>query len=317
MPKPANAQTPAEHMEAAATEPSPGKLALARIAQFQPIPRNWTDPEQVADFMGEIFHQSSLSDEEAVLVLEELAGNHRLGADAWLPSLVDQNDGTRLSAEVRALGADKPKCALWIVEHCGGDADSPCNDGSPLGFYMKPDHARRLLELGASPLATDADGDSWLARLASRSGAVAITAEEDRLATALIAAGADIDARNLLGESALHAAAQRGNVKWVHWLIGRGADADALDRKNRSPMDIALAFDKPKSAGMLRELALARSQAKELASQAAELDADWIALGRAAMALIESGRLHLDGSPATKRSMLDAMARKPGGKRRI
>jgi len=65
--------------------------------------------------------------------------------------------------------------------------------------------------------------------------------------------GADIDMT--LQRTALHAAAENGNLEIVELLIGRGADANLKDIHGRVPMFVALANHHPGVAKMLAEAA--------------------------------------------------------------
>jgi ankyrin repeat protein len=56
----------------------------------------------------------------------------------------------------------------------------------------------------------------------------------------LLARGADVNAANELGETAAHAAAQRGADKVLQFLADRGATLDMKNRRGRTPMDEAL-----------------------------------------------------------------------------
>jgi ankyrin repeat protein len=66
--------------------------------------------------------------------------------------------------------------------------------------------------------------------------------EIDALATAqvLLDAGADVDARDARGRTALHAAAAQGYNDVVKYLVGRGADLDAADADGAKPVDAAM-----------------------------------------------------------------------------
>jgi ankyrin repeat protein len=52
--------------------------------------------------------------------------------------------------------------------------------------------------------------------------------------------GADVNAFNDLGETALHGAAQRGADKVVRFLAEKGARLDAKNRRGRTPLDDAI-----------------------------------------------------------------------------
>jgi ankyrin repeat protein len=103
---------------------------------------------------------------------------------------------------------------------------------------------RLLLEHGADPNITTqnhttpmmaAAGLNW-ADIASL-GTEEATIEAMKL---MIERGADVNAFNDLGETALHGAAQRGADKVVQFLADQGAIIDAKNRRGRTPMDEAI-----------------------------------------------------------------------------
>jgi hypothetical protein len=55
----------------------------------------------------------------------------------------------------------------------------------------------------------------------------------------LIACGADVDAFNANGQTALHRAAQRGADQVVSFLAEQGAKLDMKDKQGRMPVDMA------------------------------------------------------------------------------
>lgn len=55
----------------------------------------------------------------------------------------------------------------------------------------------------------------------------------------LLDQGADVDARNKIGRTALHRAASRGDEKAVRLLLKHGADVKVKDKKGRTPLDLA------------------------------------------------------------------------------
>ena len=65
--------------------------------------------------------------------------------------------------------------------------------------------------------------------------------EDDTLEgmTLLLARGADVNAVNAAGETALHGAAQRGADRVVQFLADHGARLDARNKEGRTPMDEA------------------------------------------------------------------------------
>jgi ankyrin repeat protein len=84
-----------------------------------------------------------------------------------------------------------------------------------------------------------------------------VAAGEGHLATAeaLLQLGANIAARNSLGQTPLHFAAaafQRENVDLVQSLTARGADVTAQDHAGRQPVDVALSKGYHATAQLLR-----------------------------------------------------------------
>jgi ankyrin repeat protein len=68
--------------------------------------------------------------------------------------------------------------------------------------------------------------------------------------------GADINAANDQGNTALHGAAQRGSAALVQFLADRGARLDAKNRQGLTPLDEALRFapSRERAAAVLRDL---------------------------------------------------------------
>ena len=106
---------------------------------------------------------------------------------------------------------------------------------------------RRLAEAGADPRATTDDGTTAL-MLAAGLGKRAATDityydwTEDKAVEALAAGldlGLDVNAANAHGETALHAAAYHNANPVIEFLLGRGADVDALNAAEQTPLRIA------------------------------------------------------------------------------
>ena len=106
---------------------------------------------------------------------------------------------------------------------------------------------RRLAEAGADPRATTDDGTTAL-MLAAGLGKRAATDityydwTEEKAVEALAAGldlGLDVDAANAHGETALHAAAYHNANRVIGFLAGRGADIDALNAAEQTPLRIA------------------------------------------------------------------------------
>jgi uncharacterized protein len=101
-----------------------------------------------------------------------------------------------------------------------------------------------LLEHGADPGIATKDGTTPMmlaAGLEWREIASLGTEQESLEAiTLLLERGADVNAANAAGETALHGAAQRGADKIVQWLVDHGARLDAKNAAGRMPIDEAM-----------------------------------------------------------------------------
>ncbi len=126
-----------------------------------------------------------------------------------------------------------------------------------------------LIEYGANPLAVEknhttalmlASGQGW------RDGNAAIptrdrgTVDDAKAAIdMLVALGADVNAKNDAGVTAMHDAAFRGDTDIIRHLLSKGADLHAKDRQGRAPLDTAKArrgaSAVPKAVALLQELA--------------------------------------------------------------
>jgi ankyrin repeat protein len=109
--------------------------------------------------------------------------------------------------------------------------------------------ARLLLEKGANPSAAIKDGSTPL-MMASGMGVRRVTTDEDvieKTGTAdpleavrmFVEAGADVDAQNDLGNTALHYAAQTGASRIVEYLVARGAKLDVYNYSGQTAIDLA------------------------------------------------------------------------------
>lgn len=101
-----------------------------------------------------------------------------------------------------------------------------------------------LLEHGADPKVRDSSGDSSLHCSAKRAywkGTTHAVTVDDRKTTALVLlkAGAKLDARNGRGEMPLHIAAEEGELDLVRLFIDNGAEVNARDWSDRTPLDHA------------------------------------------------------------------------------
>ncbi len=67
----------------------------------------------------------------------------------------------------------------------------------------------------------------------------ALELKRSRIALLLIEMGADVNAADFLGRSALHMSAENGYWKVTNLLLEKGAVIDSRDHKNRTPYDYA------------------------------------------------------------------------------
>jgi ankyrin repeat protein len=64
--------------------------------------------------------------------------------------------------------------------------------------------------------------------------------------------GADVNAANVQGDTALHGAAQRGSPSLVDFLVARGATLNLKNKQGRTPLDEALAYFPPREQAAVR-----------------------------------------------------------------
>jgi ankyrin repeat protein len=106
---------------------------------------------------------------------------------------------------------------------------------------------RLLLDRGANPAARRKDlSNALFIAAAGRGGGLPTGprtipgASNVEAIQVLVAAGLDVNAFNGAGQTALHAAAQRGLDEVVKTLIDLGAKLDLRDKQKRTPLDLAL-----------------------------------------------------------------------------
>lgn len=81
----------------------------------------------------------------------------------------------------------------------------------------------------------------------------ALAGPNPNIARALVAHGADVNARQESGFTPLHEAAQNGDAAMVQFLLDHGADAQARLDDGRTPLDIATARNRAEVAALLRQ----------------------------------------------------------------
>ncbi len=120
------------------------------------------------------------------------------------------------------------------------------------GFFGKPETARVLLEHGADVAASTRNP------FANQPLHAAAAGRHIEVCRVLVAAGADVNARQHGGFAPLHEAAQVGDVELIELLLSAGADPTVVDDEGRTPAELADAAGHIDVAARLREVAAAR-----------------------------------------------------------
>ena len=116
-------------------------------------------------------------------------------------------------------------------------------------FFGKTEAARELIDAGAS---VDRFTENDLANQPLHAAAAGRRIEVCRL---LLAAGADVNARQHGGYTPLHEAAEHGDVEMVELFLSAGADASTADDSGQTPGDRAAAAGHQDLATRLRQVA--------------------------------------------------------------
>jgi ankyrin repeat protein len=130
------------------------------------------------------------------------------------------------AARLRQLLADDPS----RVNAFAADGFTPLGLAS---FFGHPEAVRLLLERNADPNLASANAQ----RVAPLHSAVAGGKVE--IVRELLARGADVNARQDLGFTALHGAAVEGGEETIRLLLDHGADPDAKNAAGKTPADLA------------------------------------------------------------------------------
>jgi ankyrin repeat protein len=120
-------------------------------------------------------------------------------------------------------------------------------------YFAKPEAARVLLERGAL-VGSVAENEMRVQPLHS-----AAAGRHIEICRLLLAAGAEVDARQAGGFTPLHEAAQNGDPEMVELFLSAGADPTSATDDGRTAADIAAESAHPDVARRLREVAGADS----------------------------------------------------------
>jgi uncharacterized protein len=129
-------------------------------------------------------------------------------------------------------------------------------------FFAKPEAARALLDAGA-PVDVAARNEMRVQPLHS-----AAAGRHTEICRLLLAAGADLNARQAGGFTPLHEAAQNGDPEMVELFLSAGADPSATADDGRTPAELADAAGHPDVAHRLREVAATQANGMEPGSPA-------------------------------------------------
>ncbi|RDA85519.1 hypothetical protein CP532_2160 [Ophiocordyceps camponoti-leonardi (nom. inval.)] len=129
-----------------------------------------------------------------------------------------------------------------VAQRCDLDMcpDIPTHlDSATETFRIRHDLARGLLQAGVDPNHYDLAGDTPLMTFAAE-----LPEDDDyrrgpAIMELLIRQGADVNARNRAGETALHVAVRKGRKLAVRVLVNNGASVHVHDAQGRSLLDVA------------------------------------------------------------------------------
>ena len=166
---------------------------------------------------------------------------------------------------------------LRVLAAAGADPRQPSRDGTtPLMAAAGQGYNRG----GGSAFIRDRRDFSSYNPVESAALGSTIPAAEERLARAAVAAalalGADVNAANDAGDTALHAAASHGMNRVIELLTSRGADPDVENRRGETPLALAFYADGIGGDRFVREdtAALLRSLAETEVPTETETSAD-------------------------------------------
>jgi ankyrin repeat protein len=188
------------------------------------------------------------------------AASGQAGPDGVSPLLRCLYRGRRDLAEI-IRGTDPPMdladasavdnvAAVASLLAGGAEVDARTPDGFTalhLAAFFDAPHAAALLIRGGADVDAVADNATHVAPVHS-----AVAGRSTAVAVALVAAGADVDATQQGGVTALMAAAQHGDGPLVDLLLACGADVGRLMHDGRAAGDLAAAAGYEELAARLR-----------------------------------------------------------------
>jgi ankyrin repeat protein len=183
-------------------------------------------------------------------------------ATPGFPNVLNAVDIVKLALVHGALPDLPLERALPSYGRADDGADSVLNTGATAFFRaaMSADLEimRLLLDAGANPLVRTAETPAVAVDGAERPTSGATTAfmaaagvgwrppvrlnRQSETLTALellLELGAEVNARNQAGDTALHGAARRGSPAIITWLVEHGARLDAKNARGLTPLDVA------------------------------------------------------------------------------
>lgn len=114
---------------------------------------------------------------------------------------------------------------------------------TPMHFVRSPDVVDTLVQYGADIEARDNRGNTPLQAVVGvyRKGSSSLgDGKLAKVVKAFVSIGADVTARNCLGETAIHIAAKVGFADCLPHLLHVGADLDAINSGGETPLQVAL-----------------------------------------------------------------------------
>jgi ankyrin repeat protein len=148
---------------------------------------------------------------------------------------LDAQDDNGNNAMIHAIQARQTDAALWLIEHGASVLLANEVGDSPLHWAIARHYqglVRRLIEAGADINQRTTEGNTPLS--------YAVLVSDTGLARLLINQRADIELKNNWGRTPLsQTARETGNVEMLNLLIASGAQVNALDRFDDTPLILA------------------------------------------------------------------------------